>query len=140
MTGSCVFSSVPAKSPLPDFNWATAENKDVSRANKNNWPTLDALCTHTGFITSEGREFALSTTVWDADRVWKMVMVMGEEMGKTAVTNTAVTSTAEESVQTGRGTGTEKTKETSTAEAGATEVTAWVNAVVVVVAAAVAAI
>lgn len=73
----------------------------------------------------------MSTTVCDADGVWKMVMVLGEEIGRTAVMTTA-----EGAVQTVRGTGTKGTKETSTAEAGAAEVTAWVNAVVVVVVAA----
>ena len=62
---------------------------------------------------------------------WHMVTVVGESPSPAAA---SATLTAAASAQTGSGSGTEGVQATSTQVAGATEVTAWVNAVVVVAA------
>lgn len=102
--------------------------------------TYSAVCTGEGHTTMESGISSLPITTWTIDKDrdtywyepgWKLVTVAGES--PTAVV--ADITTGGVAAQTGGGSGAEGVKATSTQAAGASEVTAWVNAVAVMVAA-----
>lgn len=103
--------------------------------------TYSAVCSFEGKSSlSSGVSSTMTSWTLDQDAdlrtyrpFWNVVTVVGESPSPAMA---SATLTAAVSAQTGSGSGTEGDQATSTQVAGASEVTAWVNAVVVVAAAA----
>lgn len=131
------------KISIPGDVWAT---QDFETLQSDNWPTSSAVCTLEGHETERGSVTGFLTTQTLSHEGWRQVTVLGESSSAATATGTssgeAAKQTESSAAQTGAGsgTGTEGAKVTSTQAAGAAEVTAWVNAFIVVAAAVVVAI
>lgn len=145
MTTHCTYTAIAPKISISDEVWAT---QDPNTLKPDNWATFSAVCTMDGTQSLMDGVSTTKTVQTLSDREgWRHVTVLGESGGVKAVATVSSsgeaakqTESAGEAAQTGSGTGTERAKAASTQAAGASEVTAWVNAVVVVAAAAVMAI
>ena len=122
VTTVCSYTTTAAKCPVPDSEYATMRYFDTLVLD--NWPTYSAVCTAQGSYISQFSEVV--TYSLDA---WRIVTVLGETAPAKQTDSGIVTST-----------GVKGAKATSTSEAGASEVKAWVRGVVVVAAAAVMAV
>lgn len=137
-TELCSITTMMPKISIPDSVWAT---QDFATLEADNWPTRIAVCSKKGYssLRSGVRAIDLIQTLRDEEG-WRQVTVLGEAGALTASKSTGTgAASGEVAKQTGSAatrTGTEGSKSMSTQTAGAAEVTAWVNAVVVVAAAA----
>ena len=145
MTTHCTYTASAPKISISDDVWAT---QDPHTLRPDNWATFSAVCTVDGTQSlKDGVSTTKTVQTLSGREGWRHVTVVGEKVGAKAVaTGTSSgeaakqTESAGEAAQTGSGTGTEGAKATSTQAAGASEVTAWINAVIFVAAAAVVAI
>ena len=142
LTTSCSHTSIEPKISVPDSEWQ-AGLWNPETMTDDHYFTYSAVCTGEGHTTMESGISYLPLETWTIDKNrywnepgWKLVTVAGES----PATVVADTITGGAAAQTGSGSGAEGAKATSTQAAGASEVTAWVNAVVVMVAAAAMAI
>lgn len=144
MTARCSHAYTEAKSPLPNYEWQTLDAYSSGIVVADQLPTVSAVCTMEGVRMFLGGEFDTSTAtitktlrLYELNYGWKVLTVLGESPNAAAAT---VTSSGADATVTGafaeatNGSGTESAKATSTQAAGASEVTAWVNAVVVIAA------
>lgn len=154
MTTRCSYNEFLPKISIPDEAWRTM---DWSTLQPDNWPTRNAVCSYSGWsslhgsVTNVNTVYTLTqdTTVArnslgiTSDSLWRAVTVLGESPRspvRRTMTSSGDAGKQTGAAQAGSGSGTEGAKATSTQAAGASEVTAWVNAVVVVAAAAAIAI
>lgn len=156
LTTRCSYSVIKPKIPLPDEVWKTIE---WSMLQLDNYNTHTAVCSTNGWeslsgtVSNVNQAYTLTydTTVGTdssglpVDTLWRILTVIGESPSGALTTDTLSGKAGKQTgsvgaAQAGSGSGTEGAKATSTQAAGASEVTAWVNAVVVVAAAAAIAI
>lgn len=143
LTAICSLTAIAPKISIPDSVWRT---QDFDTLLPDNWPTYSAVCTQEGEYTRSDSYYgnissAFSTVETYSAEPWRWVTILGED--PYTMTKTGTAGGAQQTggaAQAGSGSGTEGAKATSTQAAGASEVTAWVNAVVVVAAAAMMAV
>lgn len=140
ITTRCSHTSITPKISVPDEEWQ-AGLWNLETLNSDHFFTYSADCSYEGHsglrIGGVSNILTSYTTPEKSDYGWNLVTVVGE---KPATNTDTVSKATEVALQTGSGSRTEVEKPPSTQAAGASEVTAWVNAVVVVAAAAAMAI
>ena len=134
ITTRCQHTSTLPKISLPESVWQ-AETIMFEPLNSDHFYTWSAVCSYEGTSSRRGGFDSIQeTSTFDNEQymsdAWKWVTIVGESPSPTTATATLT------SALPGSGSGTEGVQATSTQAAGVSEVTAWVNAVVVIAAAA----
>lgn len=144
MTTRCSHAYAEAKSPLPSSVWETLDVESLGTIVADQLPTVSAVCTleasssvEDGVVKDEATTNTNTLSLLDINYGWKVLTVLGESPSATGAT--ATSSGVDEKAtgapaQAGSGSETWGVQATSTQAARASEVTAWVNAVVVIAA------
>ena len=146
MTTKCSHEYIEAKSPLPEYEWQTLDVYSSGIVGEDQLPTVSAVCTIDGIRSFVGDETTVQTVAMtqtlhlqDLNYGWKVLTVLGEATIAAEVTMTESGQDAKATgrvAQAGDGSGTESAMATTIQTAGACEMTSWVNAIVVLAAAA----